>query len=116
MGSSPRTAHVTSAPAAGATAGRRTAPSRSGRKPLPTLAMIVEANPSLARVVAQAQRAARGPGPILIEGAPGTGKATLARAIHAQRTERARPFVALEGARLSGEALRAARHAKGDCP
>jgi len=46
-------------------------------------AMFIHGDTATARIVAQAEKAARGPANILIEGAPGTGKAALAQFIHA---------------------------------
>ena len=56
---------------------------------------IVATDPGMQRALTLARRAAASGQPILIEGEPGTGKALLARAIHAASDRRGRPFVAV---------------------
>ncbi len=61
--------------------------------------------PALRRVADQVRLAATVRAPALIVGEPGTGKEWLARTIHALGSERRRPFVRLDCARLPPAAL-----------
>jgi DNA-binding NtrC family response regulator len=54
---------------------------------------MVGTAPAFVTAMGAARRAARGDMPVLIEGAPGTGKESLAGAIHAASLRAARPFV-----------------------
>jgi len=65
------------------------------------------ASPSAERVRRAVRSAARGDEPVLLVGEPGTGKETVARAIHARSARSAQPFVAVDAAVLSGAALEA---------
>ena len=56
---------------------------------------IVAATPAMIAVLEEVERAAGHARPALIEGEPGVGKESIARAIHAQSARRAAPFVAL---------------------
>ncbi|GGC64000.1 sigma 54-interacting transcriptional regulator [Chelatococcus reniformis] len=71
-------------------------------------------SPAMARAVGLARRAARTAMPLLIEGEPGSGKETLARAVHAAGERRARAFVCVDCARC-GDKL-ADRFADGGGP
>ncbi|HKS05795.1 MAG TPA: sigma 54-interacting transcriptional regulator, partial [Gemmatimonadaceae bacterium] len=59
----------------------------------------------LRTVFATAMAAANSDAPVLIVGAPGTGKCALARAIHTHSPRAARPFVQLDPAALAGNDL-----------
>ncbi|WP_449042587.1 sigma-54-dependent Fis family transcriptional regulator [Paracoccus sp. (in: a-proteobacteria)] len=82
---------------------------RARRKPEALdLAQLGRTGATMAELVAQAQRLLDTSLPILIEGETGTGKATLARAMHdAAPAARAGRFTMLECALLSDEGLRA---------
>jgi DNA-binding NtrC family response regulator len=64
------------------------------------------AAPAFAAVPAQARLAAASHCPVTLIGEPGTGRRWLARAIHHAGERRHLPFVALDCARLPGQALR----------
>lgn len=67
------------------------------------LAALTGGDPGMARLLAQAERLAPGPVPLLITGETGTGKAKLARAIHMM--SKAQGFISLECAGLTPQAL-----------
>ncbi len=63
-----------------------------------SLAALVEASPSLASTLHGAQRAAESEAGVLILGEPGTGRSTLARALHDASPRAARPLVEVDAA------------------
>src|SRR5262249_28822396 len=63
--------------------------------------------PAMRRLADQIRLAAQSHVPAILLGEPGTGKAWLARAIHARGEDRERPFVGLDCARIPTEALTA---------
>lgn len=82
-------------------------PRRTRRKPEPLdLAQLGRTGATMAELVAQAQRLLDTNLPILIEGETGTGKASLARAMHDAAGQSPGPFTMLECALLSEEGLR----------
>ncbi|MEZ4395012.1 MAG: sigma 54-dependent Fis family transcriptional regulator [Polyangiales bacterium] len=62
---------------------------------------LVGASPSMERLRAAVARIAPSPLTVLIEGETGTGKEVLARALHAQSTRSAKPFVVFDCAAVS---------------
>lgn len=84
-------------------------PRRGGRRSTETLdlARLGRTGATMGELVAQAQRLLETSLPILIEGETGTGKATLARAMHDASSARSGRFAMLECALLSDEGLRA---------
>ena len=82
---------------------RRTATAPTGGG---ALAGLTGGDPAMARLLAQAQKLARGPIPLLIAGETGTGKTRLARAIHV--ASETAGFAALDCADLSADRLEAA--------
>ncbi len=69
----------------------------------PEFADIVHRSPPMKRVVAMVRRVAPRSVPVLIEGASGTGKELLARAIHRAGPRRERPFVAVNCGAIPSE-------------
>jgi DNA-binding NtrC family response regulator len=72
------------------------------------LSDIILHSSSMERVHRLAERAARSPIPVLIEGERGVGKELFARAIHGSSARRTRPFVAVSCGDLSGDAIEVA--------
>jgi DNA-binding NtrC family response regulator len=62
---------------------------------------IITKNPAMKRVIAQAEMLADSDVPVWFEGAKGTGKELLARAIHGQSAKAAEPFVVVDLAILT---------------
>jgi sigma-54 dependent transcriptional regulator, acetoin dehydrogenase operon transcriptional activator AcoR len=75
----------------------------AGRHRGGALAALTGGDPGLARLLAQAERLAPGPVPLLITGETGTGKAKLARAVHMM--SKAPGFISLECAGLTPQTL-----------
>lgn len=71
-----------------------------GASPVPDMVTLA---PDLAALFARVPELARSPLPFLIEGQPGTGRESLARAVHALHRA-PRPFVVFECRQLVGEA------------
>jgi DNA-binding NtrC family response regulator len=71
------------------------------------LSLFESDSPLLARIRAQAELAAQTLSPVWITGAPGTGKETLARAIHYHGVTRERAFVGIDCAGLQPYLIRA---------
>jgi len=69
------------------------------------LDLLTSELPFLRRVADQVRLAARVPTPVLLVGEPGTGKLTLARAIHVRSAAREKSFAALDCTRLPGVAV-----------
>lgn len=60
----------------------------------------------MARAAGQGERAAKSAIPVLLEGEPGTGKESFARAIHGASSRRGRPFVAFNCGAFSASSAR----------
>jgi DNA-binding NtrC family response regulator len=60
-----------------------------------TIADVITRSEAMQPVLRAAEKAAASVAPVLIEGEPGVGKETVARAIHGSGTRRAKPFVAV---------------------
>lgn len=71
-----------------------------------TLARIAAASPALAPLCASARKFHERAIALTLEGAPGTGKSTLARALHAACGGPGRPFETLDCSALEAESLR----------
>ncbi len=74
---------------------------------------FVTRSPLLRAVLGDARRVARSDAAVLIHGAGGTGKELLARSIHAGSARTNRPFISINCAAISTEALE--RELFGDC-
>lgn len=61
-----------------------------------SLAELIEASPSLSSLAPQLQRAAASEAPVLIAGEPGTGRTTLARAVHLASPRAGAPLVEVD--------------------
>src|ERR1019366_8483558 len=71
-----------------------------GRRAAETLAFkdLVCESADMARAVRQGEKGAKSAIPVLLEGEPGTGKESFARAVHGASPRRGRPFVAVNWA------------------
>jgi len=69
----------------------------------PALAPLVRAAPSLASQVVKLERAAGAEAPVLVLGEPGTGRSTLARALHAASRRAAAPLVEVDVAAIPAQ-------------
>jgi DNA-binding NtrC family response regulator len=69
----------------------------------PALAPLVRAAPSLAAQIVKLERAARAEAPVLVLGEPGTGRSTLARALHAASRRAAGPLVEVDVAAIPAQ-------------
>ena len=72
----------------------------------PTLADMAAMGAAMAQICAQAERLAQSALPVLIEGATGTGKSTLAEAMHRAGPNAHGAFIRLDCSLLSAEGLR----------
>jgi transcriptional regulator with GAF, ATPase, and Fis domain len=72
---------------------------RAEELPLPESQLVGE-SPALHRLLTDLQRAARTPSPLLITGAPGTGKSLAAREVHRLSRRASAPYLALRCADL----------------
>ena len=84
---------------------RRGTPLSSGRAV--TLSDIAATGPQMAEICDKAGRFVERGMPLLIEGAPGTGKETLAQALHAAGAQARRPFMIVDCSLLEPDMLRA---------
>jgi DNA-binding NtrC family response regulator len=64
------------------------------------LVVLASSSPSLAELVPALERAAAAEAPILVMGEPGTGRTTLARALHAASPRRLGPLVEVDAAAI----------------
>jgi DNA-binding NtrC family response regulator len=78
---------------------------REARRSRFRLDCLHETTPALGRVIEQARLAGRSQCPVLIRGEPGTGKAWLARTIHALGAQGEAAFAALDCTRLPPKAI-----------
>ena len=62
----------------------------------PTLADLERTSPSLAELLEAVQKAARTPSPVLLLGEAGSGRSTLARAVHRSSRRRGGPLVEVD--------------------
>jgi transcriptional regulator of acetoin/glycerol metabolism len=81
------------------------AQSPSAAAPSASLAQLETGDPRMAALVATARRLRNRDIPLLILGETGTGKETLARAIHADSSRAAQPFVAVHCASLPADQI-----------
>lgn len=70
--------------------------SASGSSASGTLAALLEGAPDLAAALPGIERAAASEAPVLLVGEPGTGRSTLARALHAESPRSAGPLVEVD--------------------
>ena len=73
--------------------------------PVPKIGSIVAEDPAMNEVLALVQRAAKTKVPVLIEGASGTGKELIARALHDLSHAKDKPFMAVNTAALTESLL-----------
>ncbi len=78
----------------------------AARRTIP-LTAIAETGPQLAEICAKASLLLESGVPILIKGAPGSGKETLAAALHEAGPQAARPFEVVDCSLLDADVLRA---------
>lgn len=85
--------------------GRRLAETGTGKMWEPDLARLIAVGPAMRRVLQQARAAATLDTPVLLVGEPGTGKRSLAQAIHRASARGRAAFVTVDAARLPPTAL-----------